>query len=900
MFRIRCILLFLFLITELTSAQQSTGAFKGTVIDLQTNQPLKEVLVKLQYTNIVTQTNSKGKFNFDELIPGFYNLEFILFGYQTLIIPKQKIQARTITTIFAEMIKSKEIGEVFYIGGIEVTANKELLPEKIFTTSVIQSSDIEHIQATSLGDVLELVPGVEISSQPALYEAKRSMIRDPQNIDEITSMGTKIIVDDIPISNNANLQNVNSTFYGEGVFTNAGTGIDLREIPADNIESLEVIQGIAPAKYGDYLTAVINLKTKIGPKPFHRIKAKNNPDTKELNLGGTFYLKNTGISYNVNWGYSLKDIRKDYDNVQRLCLQTTFNNKFLDDKISIRNSFRFTRLFEDIDLNPSDENSLMTYNHGYRFSYGIKSDVKFSQTFSMHPNFYITYRKIDSYKQKFNPAANRVLSTLFEDGTMIGIKQYGGYVFKYFTKGEELSLGLELDWMKKILFGNSFHKFSWGMQCQFDDNFGKGKQFDILTPEVIGDRPRSFDSVPGAIISSLYLNDEITRQNLSLNLGLRFEKYSTSNSSFFSSQNGSFINPRINLAYNFSQNNRIHLGFGICSKSPIIYHIYPQQEYLDISDIVPVYHGNDTLFVQDSLKSTYVFNGSNPDLKGYQESKWELGFDSRIGDFGVSLTGFYRDRKNEPMLKLIPYVYNSYNRPNWPNQEDEEIAETYVDAYQTRINGAWGKYDGVELSLITNKIKWLNSNFLIQAAYYHSKHGEKDRKLETFMTKYLKIPYYKKHSQWFQKLILTYKFNYTSAPLGIWVSFTVQHIPHFISKTIGYADSLAVAYYDGSTDEVYNIPPDQRKNDEYEIFHRSLFPPEYELKKYPAKWIFNIRVSKSLFKGAEISLYVNNFLDDRAYCESFTNPERYYARNPEIFYGIECSILLGEFIKITK
>jgi len=46
-------------------------------------------------------------------------------------------------------------------------------------------------------------------------------------------------------------------------------------------------------------------------------------------------------------------------------------------------------------------------------------------------------------------------------------------------------------------------------------------------------------------------------------------------------------------------------------------------------------------------------------------------------------------------------------------------------------------------------------------------------------------------------------------------------------------------------------------------------------------------VSKSLWKGAEISLFVDNIFNDRAYYRNRLGS--YSARNPEMFWGIAFS-----------
>lgn len=889
-------LIYINLFSGASFSQQNTGVIKGTVVDIKTRQPIKDVLIKIQNTSAVAISNSKGEFEFTKIPQGVYNLEFIKDKYQTSIIPKQEISPGKTTFVRAEMAGGTGGEEdVFFIGGIEITAKKELLPEKIETVTHIKSSDIEHIQATSLGDVLDLVPGVEMKNQPALKEPVKAQIRDPRSDNSISAFGAKVIIDDIPISNNSNLQGG----LLSGVYTGSANGLDLREIPADNIESVEVVRGIAPANHGDYVGGLINVKTKTSMKPTSRLKGKNNPDTKELNWGGSLPLGNTGVNYNINYGYSEQDIRKDYDNTQRLAAQLILDNDLLDEKLAMKNQFKYSTLFEEIHQNPEDPDALESINKGYRFIYGNKMTYQLDPITELMSNLYVNYRRVNSYKQYRRMADNRVTSTLLGEGTEIGIRQYGPYIYRYTTIGDEVSIGHKLEWSRKFFVRSYLHNIEVGNDFQFDDNFGEGKTFDLLYPSSQGDRPRPFDDVPGTFQHSLYFNDQITGhfwREFTLNLGFRLERYTTGSLdelNIFKSKNGSFLNPRINLAYFISKDTQFRLGFGAASKSPSLMHIFPEPYYLDVLDIVPVFRETDTLFVRDSLITTYVFDLSNPDLKGYQEKKVEMSLDHKIGDFGLSLTGFYSQRSDEPTSETVPYLYYKYNRPNWPSSEGESVADTLMDVTRKMVNGGWSKFDGVEFTLKTRRLKKLNMDFRFNATYHHVKSGADGWSWGSVRSDY-SIPIYNRTTRWTQKLLLTYQVNYISKPLGIWVSFTAQQVPHYRTQTVGFSDSLAVAYYNGLTNETIRIPEQDRMNPEYENYRLNRNQLDYMTYIYPNKWLFNIRVSKALFKGAEVSLFVNNFLDDRAFYEDQRYPGYYRSRNPEIFYGMEFSMLIDK------
>jgi len=898
--RLCCCIFWMFISITLFSnngfSQQTTGNLTGKVVDLNTLQPVKDVLVKFQTLSAEAISDAKGEFEFRNIPVGVYNLEFIKDGYQKSIITRQKISEGLTTRIHVELVAGISGDEaLFFIGGIEITAEKELLPEKVETVTQIKSSDIEHIQATSLGDVLDLVPGVEMKNQPALKEPVKVQIRDPRSDNSVTAFGAKVIIDDIPISNNSNMQGG----LLSGVYTGTSNGLDLREIPADNIESVEIVRGIAPANHGDYVGGLINVKTKTSMKPTSRLKGKNNPDTKELNWGGSLPLGTTGVNYNVNWGYSEQDIRKDYDNTQRLAAQLSLDNAFFDKRLAMKNQFKYSTLFEEIHQNPDDPDALESINKGYRFVFGNKLTYKLDPITELLSNFYVNYRRVNSYKQSRRMADNRVTSTLFDEGTQVGTRQYGSYIYRYTTLGDEVSIGHTLEWSRQFYTGSYLNKFDIGNDFQYDDNFGEGKTFDLLYPSSTSDRPRSFDDVPGTFQHSMFVNDQIAGalwKPFTLNLGFRLERYSTGRFDELNplkAKNGTFFNPRINLAYYLNENTHLRLGYGASSKSPALMQIFPDPFYLDVLDIVPVYRETDTLFVRDSLITTYIFDLSNPDLKGYQENKVEVSLDHQIGEFGVSLTGFYSKRTDEPISETVPYVYYKFNRPNWPSADGESIADTLMDVTRTTINGGWSKFDGLEFIFKTRRLKKLNMDFNFNATYHHVESGSDGLSWGSVRSDY-SIPIYNPTKRWTQKLLLTYQVNYVSKPLGIWVSLTAQQRPHYKTKTVGYSDSLAVAYYNGLTNEIVQIPNHERMNPEYENYRLTRNPIDYMTFFYPNKWLFNVRVSKSLFRGAEVSLFVNNFLDDRAFYEDQRYPGYYLSANPEIFYGMEISMLIDK------
>ncbi len=133
-----CLLLFI-LFGSYLLAQEKAGMFHGMVVDLHTGQPLRNVMVGIQRTPMVSITDATGGFKFSKLSIGSYNLEFIIDGYQTLILPNQIILPEESTFIHAELASDVGIYTDVFISveSREITDEKELLLAKIETVSFV-------------------------------------------------------------------------------------------------------------------------------------------------------------------------------------------------------------------------------------------------------------------------------------------------------------------------------------------------------------------------------------------------------------------------------------------------------------------------------------------------------------------------------------------------------------------------------------------------------------------------------------------------------------------------------------------------------------------------------------------------------------------------------------------
>ena len=199
---------------------------------------------------------------------------------------------------------------------------------KLNSSSSIKKAALEHVQASSIVDVMQLLPG-SLTVNPNLNDISKLTIRDVTGKDATNAFGTAVIVDGARMSNDANMQMTSTALSNQGISTSAGTGIDARQIAVDNIESIEVIRGIASAEYGDLNSGAVIVKTKAGKSPLE-VRFKTDPKIKQVYAGKGFALGDNKGFLNIDADYvqSQNDIRTPAKSYNRLTAQIGYSNVF--------------------------------------------------------------------------------------------------------------------------------------------------------------------------------------------------------------------------------------------------------------------------------------------------------------------------------------------------------------------------------------------------------------------------------------------------------------------------------------------------------------------------------------------------------------------------------------------
>ena len=361
---------------------------RGYVRNYEGNAPIKEALVAIESQkgekfSAQSMTDRDGFFILKDIPEGIYKIAGMKDCFYANSLFDFAITDDGVYHVKIKLIENPDKNDLSYcfmIGGIEVESmGRDIVPEEIATTRKIDSGEIDHLQASNLGDVLTLVPGVEKSGKLGLASPQNIGLRKAKRSDQgaygFDSFGTSVILDGNEISGDAEMGG-----YVSGA-TADQSGTDLREIPADNIESVEVITGIASVEYGNFTDGIVKVETKKSTVS-RRFKAKINPDTKGFSYNGGHKFNDESVfNFHMNYSYSERDLREIGDEYQRLYGSANYSKNFMDDKLRSVLSGSYTRIFDDKE--PNDEYRMQNTNRGFRTSgklnlrYKAKDDVTY-------------------------------------------------------------------------------------------------------------------------------------------------------------------------------------------------------------------------------------------------------------------------------------------------------------------------------------------------------------------------------------------------------------------------------------------------------------------------------------------------------------------------------------------
>ncbi|MCZ4245675.1 TonB-dependent receptor [Pedobacter punctiformis] len=905
---------------------QIKNQITGKVVDSQ-NKPLELVNIKVIETNQYATTDKSGVFRINgSEINNVLTLEFSYIGFQKLRIPVTVKSGET--NLGNISLKILDLS----LENIEINAKRNYSGST--NSSLIITRDlIEQTPALSVNDLLNQIPNRKITP-PSLQNIQNLTLRsafelttngrDPFTLNN--SFGVAIIVDGNNISNNANMQGYNpglrglgSTSISSNDFGLTGTtstssysgdfaygGTDLRQISADNIESIEVIAGVPSVKYSDLSDGAVIIERQAGKSPAYvRMQVRDNATSYSFSRGFMLSPQLGSFNVGVNYVNSYADNRDKIKAYKRINTNAMWTNSFGKDK-RIKNtlSFDYSRNLDGIKKDDDDPTSRIVSFHSWnmgvsnRTSYRLNTD--FLKNIGLNLRYGASHQR--SYTEQFVNSPYILYNNATETGLVNGIYDKGIYTAISDVDGRPITASAQLDLNAEYKTGNLNHFLNFGANFSYAANNGLGRLSDPA-------RSRPGYNTTGNSLSAgpseryydfslayaqkdfgLYAEDvftlKVSGRDLNFRGGLRLD-----------GQNGFVtLSPRTNINYQLTKNFRLGFAYGLSVKSPGLAQRYPGPTFVDVP-LINAYNGN-----ANESASIYYVRRYDPDgskLKSSKGQTFELSGLYKIKDYQLSFSLFhklntqgYNTVKQFEILTLPQYaaVFTPGSKPSIT----ENGTKRFLVNHNEFNNDLKANNQGFDVILSTPKYEVISTSFNISGGIYRSSYQETSDRFETTISDNNTIPDYpitgvyapRKKTTYFSSGRVT---SSTHIPaISLIVQLTAEF--SFLNKTLtNVNDGVPKAYFTRDVRYIEITNPDPNNK-----VYGHLFIPENELtsdNQYKIYSNYHLSLAKEIKKRFKFAFNAYNFLN---YQPTYKKPNS----NTLVFpngaptFGIELSLKL--------
>ncbi|MDD2594481.1 MAG: TonB-dependent receptor [Bacteroidales bacterium] len=926
------ILCLLFVSFGLSAQAQSSSGTKlsGTVLEQGTKVPVEFAFVVLSPSEIYATTDKNGKFEFEKVDPGKSTIKIQFVGMET-IEQEINITAGKNNVFNYEMkVANFRLEEVTVVAKQSKTGNS--------TASNISRQAMDHLQTSSLGDLMQLLPGAAITN-PTLSSATQITLRSAfDNVGtfsdygaEMNSLGTSIVVDGSPISSNANMQALAPSIAGGSGNTLAG--VDIRSISTDNIESVEVIRGVPSAEYGDLTSGAVIIRSKAGKEPLS-IRLKANPNTYQLAVSKGLSLgeKAGNLNVSADYAYNNRYLYESYYYYQRFNVKGLWSKNF-SNNFRTNTSLDFGLSKDTRDLNPDD---LRTQT----VTKGNEKTVRFNTngTINVNKGWWntVVYNASFSYGDKYNyhkellSNAEALHTACLYDGAVLSniagqdVYDINGkkitnipssessnwvkvlpyeYVSIYEILGKELNgyAQLKANFNKRV--GNLNNHILIGADYRVDGNLGEGKVYDEEFPPMRSAgstnatyRKRPYYDVPFIHQIGLFAEDSFKysfgERNLDIKAGVRYDNI-----------NGkSAVTPRINASmFIIPKVLSVRGAWGINAKAPTALYLYPEKAYFNYNNY---YYRDDN---QTTLVSTNrVFDTANPDLEIAKLRKAEVGFDLRLNNrYHLSVTAFdelmnngYTLGKDISCYQLIEYTkYEAVPDGNGGHDPQYEGTYNVFSSYAKPLNNIYSHNRGIEFELDLGRFDAIRTSFFLNGAYTQSVYRNQGNVFGTnsnLNNIEKNIAIYEKglYTRCKDKFITTLRITHNIPDLGFVITLATQ--VNWMEKfwTEYGNDTMFIQYISYKDGKVYSFDPSKKDDPEFAYMFDSVSENRFIVEQYFPTVTFNLNISKEIGDRLTASFFANNMFNNRPLYESKANPGSFteLLEDNRLFFGFDLKI----------
>lgn len=816
------------------------------------------------------------------------------------------------------------------------------------TASNISRQAMDHMQATSLNDLLALMPG-GISQNSVLNNSQQINIRQisgsSTSEEALNALGTAIIRDGAPISNNSNLSAMNPTVSGGAASLGGGAspsgGVDVRSISTENIESVEIIRGIPSVEYGDLTSGAVIVNTKAGREPL-RVKAKANPNVYQVSMGTGYELGKDKGALNISgdYAYNTNDPKATYQHYQRATGKVMYSNTFFDHKLRSNTSLDFIYGKDTRDRNPDDESSQTTSegkdigftlntNGTWNINKGWLQNIRYvlSGNYTDKQSFFeTTYASASAPysmtttdgailsnfagKHIFDADGNQITNFGSEDANHYAVFLPSSYIGHYAIDSREVNAFAKVTATLFKHSRNVNNRILLGLNFKTDGNVGDGKTFDPTAPPLRSQtsknssyRPRPYNDIPFIHQFGAFAEENfqwtIGERDLKLQAGVRFDHASVV---------GSVISPRFNASFDLIPHTlTLNGGYGITSKMPTLLYLYPEKayfEYVNINELanesIPE---NERLF----MTTTKVYDTENKDLKIAKNQKAEIGLRLSLGKVNASVTAFQERLKDGYSLDHTFNTFNTFTFNEYARDKNGNLVLAsslpVLNSFYTPTNNLNVETQGLEFDVNVGRIDAIRTSFQLNGAWMRTKSWNNSYDFYdnsgVAASSRTPVAIYEAGAvkSYRQQFATTLRATHNLPQIGFVVTLTAQAIWNQSNwKTFGN-DTIPVGYI-SLDNEVTMFPEgkytstDQLKADGYDYMLRNPNHSHAIKETYNPYFCFNMNVTKEISDMFRVSFFANNMFRSYPLMESKRNPGSFYQLNNRFFFGLELSLTL--------
>lgn len=775
------------------------------------------------------------------------------------------------------------------------------------TTSIIGRQALDHLQATSLKDILQLLPGGVSMKNPSLTSPGQFKVRTLASDDNAT-FGASIIINGMPVSTNANM----NTGLGLSSISSGNSGADLRSIATDDIESVEIIRGVASAEYGDVSSGVMIVNKRIGVSDLN-MKARIMPGIKQLHAGKGFDIKSAGsLNISADYARGTSDPRFLTDKYNRGLLSLAHRKTLLDKTWTLTTNLDLSYTGEWKGADPDEPEAMKKFfssrdAFSLRLSHNgmLKLDKALARTLKYDVALSLSSDRI--FNDRLVPVGAGAILDATKDGMYEGTPYPSSYETLSGTKSNPVMYWAKFSDLFYLNVGNMSNRFNVGTEWKIEGNRGIG-QYD-KTPKFKAfaqDRIRRFCDIPYMNQISAYVEDNVVLTfserrypNITGQAGVRWTVVQP-----WRNERMMALSPRLNIAVNPERYLSLRLGYGISEKVPSLQDLYPSPDYYDFYNM-SVSDGHKSYY----LYSTRVFDNKPVSIKTMRGTKYELGFDVRLDNgMSFSVVGYHEKVSrgfgidNSEWKTLVFDVWNAADvtftgqKPIY-DQQNPSRRDTVLYNLIRPGNPKSRRNRGIEFDFNFGKINATNTSFYLSGAWSETRSSSSNLGYKLPVGEARNYgPVYVVYPE------SSYSFSENrrfSATLRV-----VQHIP--VIRFIVSASAQCILYeYDHEVSsgtrplgyiygsEYIKFTEDQLDDIEFKFHGYMLKDQIFDTRisnvpvTWPAIWCLDMRVTKEIGDKAGFSFYANNVLFSQPWQSNSVSVSK-VERNGGLFsYGLE-------------